>query len=330
MYFPRVGHRHLREYEYFPSDSDTADVSSQGWWERILTALSEFSIGIGVDAVSSPVIYPNVWNDEYFAYCTEISEILTENLSGSSVRVLSSVLVDTSYLTEQETVLRTASILTGRDTSGYYLIFESDVNQRREFTDPNEIFGMLTLIHYLSTSGLPILVAHCSSDMVLFKAAGVSHCASGKFFNLRRFTKSRFRGPSEGGGQLSYWFEHSLMGFFREAELLRLIDEGQQQLLGNQFSGNMWAERIQENFISDSPQPWVALGWRQFLSWFGKCEAVLQSGDISTVNDWLRNAEDNWRILEDSGILMDDPRNDGQWLRPWRIALNRLARQINT
>ena len=46
MYFPRAGYRHLREYEYFPSDSDTADVSSQGWWERILTALSEFSIGI--------------------------------------------------------------------------------------------------------------------------------------------------------------------------------------------------------------------------------------------------------------------------------------------
>ena len=56
----------------------------------------------------------------------------------------------------------------------------------------------------------------------------------------------------------------------------------------------------------------------------------MTAGDIKIVDDWLRNAEDNWRVLEDDGILMDDPRNDGQWLRPWRIALNRFAKQFRS
>jgi hypothetical protein len=42
---------------------------------------------------------------------------------------------------------------------------------------------------------------------------------TGKFFNLRRFTKSRFDEPNEGGGQLPYWFEQGLMAFLREADL---------------------------------------------------------------------------------------------------------------
>jgi hypothetical protein len=49
--------------------------------------------------------------------------------------------------------------------------------------------------------------------MILWKAAGATNCATGKFFNLRRFTISRFEEPdSSGGGQLGYWFEKALLG----------------------------------------------------------------------------------------------------------------------
>lgn len=82
----------------------------------------------------------------------------------------------------------------------------------------------MRLIRFLEDSGIRTLVGFASSDIVLWKTAGATDCASGKFFNLRRFTPSRL-GPPEpegGGGQLSYWFEESLMGYLRESDLVRV------------------------------------------------------------------------------------------------------------
>ena len=39
------------------------------------------------------------------------------------------------------------------------------------------------------------------------------------------------------------------------------------------------------------------------------------------VEGLLRTAERTWETLEDRNILMEEQRNDGRWLRPWRIAL---------
>ena len=83
-----------------------------------------------------------------------------------------------------------------------------------------------------------------------------------------------------------------------------------------------------ENLETDTPQAWLALGWRQYLSWFVKSEQSIMSNDTKYVDTLLRTAEDNWRKLEDDGILLDDPRNDGSWLRPWRIALNKFVKEI--
>lgn len=330
LYFPRARRKHLGEYQYFPSDLDTADISSTEWWNRIIKEIAKFAEELGVNAICSPVMYPNIWNDDYFAHCVAISQLLSRRLEESDIRVLTTALIDINYLSDDDAIMRTASILSSRDCAGYYIVFESDVEPRREFHEPNELFGMIKLINELTNVRKPILVAHCSSDMVLFKAAGASHCATGKFFNLRRFTKSRYREPAAGGGQLAYWFEQSLMAFLRETELLRIMDEGHEELVGFQFSGNYWSNEIMENLMGTSPSAWVALGWRQYLSWFGKSETAIKSGDTKLVNEWLRNAEDSWRKLEDDGILMDDPRNDGAWLRPWRLALNKYIKQIES
>ena len=59
----------------------------------------------------------------------------------------------------------------------------------------------MVLIAALKQAGVQILVSHCSSDMILAKAVGANHAATGKFFNLRRFTKGRFKEPGEKGGE---------------------------------------------------------------------------------------------------------------------------------
>jgi ribosome modulation factor len=158
--------------------------------------------------------------------------------------------------------------------------------------------------------------------MILFKAAGASHCATGKFFNLRRFSKTRYEEPSSGGGQLPYWFEQSLLAFIRTADIARLQKKGLHNLLENGFSNNYWSHEILNQFKTNPESAWLGLGWRQFLSWFGKCERFLSNQNaLESVENLLVTAENNWQTLTKNKVLLDEPTNDGNWIRNWRQAL---------
>jgi len=325
LYFPGSKRGKLPDQPYYPEDLDTADFSSDSWWTGIVTPLGDFARTLGVDAVASPVVHPRTWNDDYFARCARTGSNLTQYLRGSGIRVLVTVMVDIDYTVDGEALLRMASILSGEDNSGYYLVIVTDVDPRRELSDADELVGIMSLIRELEATGRPVLVSHCSSDMILFKAAGASHCSSGKFFNLRRYTVSRFEEPAGGGGQLPYLFEHGLLAFLRGADVLRLLDSDFHNLVGTLHSNNYWASLILNNFGLDSPPPWLALGWKQYLSWFCKTEQTLGAGNPEELaREWLRTADDNWRNLDDNDILFDEARNDGRWIRRWRQALTTL------
>jgi len=325
LYFPGSQRGMLPYQPYYPDDLDTADFSLDSWWTGIVTRLGDFARTLNVDAVASPVVHPRTWNDDYFARCARTSSSLTQYLRGSGIRVLTTVMMDIDYTVDSDAILRTASILSGEDNSGYYLVIVTDVDPRRELSDVDELVGIMSLIGELEDTGRPVLVSHCSSDMILFKVAGASHCASSKFFNLRRYTVSRFEEQTGGGGQLPYWFEHSLLAFLRGADVLRLLDSEFNHLVGTLHSNNYWASQILNNFRLDSPLPWLALGWKQYLSWFCNTERTMRSGNPrELVRQWLRTAEDNWRNLDDNDILFDESRNDGTWIRRWRQALIRL------
>ncbi len=124
---------------------------------------------------------------------------------------------------------------------------------------------------------------------------------------------------------MPYWFEHGLLAFLRGADVLRLLDSESSNLVGTLHSNNHWASQIRSNFGLDSPPPWLALGWKQYLSWFCKTEQTLWSGNPEELaREWLRTADDNWRNLDDNDILFDEARNDGRWIRRWRQALTTL------
>jgi hypothetical protein len=166
------------------------------------------------------------------------------------------------------------------------------------------------------------LVGYCSSDVVLFKAAGASSCATGKFFNLRRFTASRFDESEGGRGQLPYYFEEALLSFLREGDFLRVAGVVPRS---ESSSRNPWTEPISTT-IAGGPAAWVRLGWRQFMWWFADMESRFDRGEVDPAA-LLRIAEANWARLEQADILMESRHNDGSWIRPWRIALSDFRRQ---
>ncbi len=328
LYFPDSERGCLPEQPYFPHDLDSADISSETWWSDVVGKVSEFAKKLSVNAVTSPVVLPKTWTDEYFANCADVSRGLSKEVASSDVRVMTTAMVNIAQLTQKDFPLRIASILSESEPQGYYLVIVTDVDPRRELSDATELLGVMNLIRELEGTGRPVLVSHCSSDMLLFKAAGASNCATGKFFNLRRFTRSRYEEPAGGGGQLAYWLEHSLVAFLRGPDVLRLEREGYSRLIGTHASENHWSKAILTQFKDEPETAWVKLGWRQYLSWFGKTEATLSSTEPRViVSEWLKTAEENWLALDDDVVLFDEPRNDGKWIRPWRQALARFSKE---
>jgi hypothetical protein len=317
LYFPNTERGCLREWAYFPSDVDSADLQSAAWWQQLMNALVTTCNEIGVSAICSPAAVPRVFSDEYFTNLIERGAQLKSALQGSGVTAIQSAVVGLTDLSQPGRALAVASILSATRCEKLYLIFVGSTDPRRELSDPEELKGAMRLISALESSDLRILVGFCSSDILLWKAAGASSCATGKFFNLRRFTSSRFEEPTQGGGQLPYWFEESLLGFLRESDLLRVSATG---LLSPSSGENPYSQQILSKLTEAPGSAWVGLGWRQFMYWFMNVENRLHRGEI-TVRDLLRQAEENWQTLEDSDVLMEEVRNDGRWLRPWRRAL---------
>ena len=176
----------------------------------------------------------------------------------------------------------------------------------------------MQLISALERNSVPVTVGFCSSDVVLWKMAGASDCASGKFFNLRRFTRQRFEEPTEGGGQLPYWFEEGLLAFLRQSDLIRARRNGvlSAASLQNPFGAEILSLIDQANKTGAKLEPWLALSWRQFLYWFADVEGRLSRGEISA-EDLLTTADANWAKLDKAKVLMEERENDGRWIRGW-------------
>jgi hypothetical protein len=211
-----------------------------------------------------------------------------------------------------------ASIVSRSRISECLLVFIGNDEPRRELANPEELKGAMRLISTLESGGQPVTVSFSSSEMILWKEAGATNCATGKFFNLRRFTLSRFDEPiGAGGGQLGYWFEESLLAFLRQSDLLRVRDR---RLLSAVSTENPFAASIMEAIPANAA--WVAFGWRQFLYWFADAEYRLRSRAISA-QELVRAADANWDAIERGTppLFMEERQNDGGWVRQWLRAI---------
>lgn len=318
LYVPTSERGCLREWAYFPNDVDTADLSSDTWWTRILSSVIDVCMALQPNAVCSPAVLPSLYTDDYFTRIVDAGNQLCVLLADTGLQPIQTAIVGLPELASTARSMTIASILSRSRANRIYLVFVSPTEPRRELSDVEEVKGAMRLIAALRSAGLQVLVGFASSDVALWKAAGASDCATGKFFNLRRFTRTRFEEPrGQGGGQLPYWFEESLMAFLRQSDVQRVLPMDLPRLA---TASNPFGEQILRQLANEPDKAWLALAWRQFLFWFADLEARLESGTV-TATQLLRNADNNWRTLEDSDFIMEERRNDGGWIRPWRRAI---------
>ena len=106
------------------------------------------------------------------------------------------------------------------------------------------------------------------------------------------------------------------MAFLRSSDVIRVR---QKELLSEASLANPFSQQILQQMSDEPKKSWLGLGWRQFMYWFADIEARIDAG--LQARTLLVQAEANWRALEDSDILMEEPRNDGSWIRAWRRAV---------
>lgn len=321
LYVPSTNRGKLKAWPYFPRDFDTADLGSAEWWTNLNRKLATTCKKLKIDTLCSPVAIPKAFDDKYYENSIRVASELIQMLNGSTA-VLQTVLANLSELGYGNRALELASIVSGTGTDRVYLILMSTKFPRRELSETDELSGAMQFISALERNGLPVLVGFCSSDMLLWKAAGARDCASGKFFNLRRFTRQRFEEPAEGGGQLPYWFEEALLAFLRQADLVRVRRLG---LLSAASERNPFGRDILGRFerstqTRNQPSPWLALSWRHFLFWFADAEQRLASR-VNTAEQLLTQADANWKKLDAAKTLMEERENDGTWIRAWLNAI---------
>lgn len=312
LYYPRTPREKLRTWNYFPNDYSTVDFSTVAGWRGVLQNLRQTITKLKPDAVCSPITVPKIYSDEYFDLTNNVAKTLQDEISNLNIDVLQTVLIDYTTLSSYDRVMAISSIVTRSSVKRLYLIFVGGNQQpRRENDDTESLKGAMLLINHLAKNGFQVLVGFCSSDIILWKTSGATSCATGKFWNLRRFNPGRWGDPSEdgGGGQVPYFVEEALCGFLRESDIARTESIRSEISLNNPYYEEI-KNKIQIG------QPWLALSWRQYLYWFSDIEMRLQTKQITSI-DLLRDADENWEWVDDSNIFMEERRNDGRWIRPW-------------
>jgi hypothetical protein len=317
LYFPRrVDRGQLSTWTYFPSDFDTADMTSEAWWSGVVANVAAAAGRVGAKVVCSPaLIAASTFTNEYYEAMRGHADRLVESSLPQGLRVLETVIVRLDDLAAPNRALEISSVASNTKASGIYLVLLTDVRPRDELRDVEQLKGAMRLIHQLESSGLPVLVGCASSDVLLWKAAGATSCATGKFANLRRFTPGRFNEQEDGGRQVAYWFEEALLAFLRASDIPRVQEHGIATTTTNPFG-----DAILKQLSVDPAKAWVALGWRQYMYWFADVERRLAAGETSA-RALIRAAERNWQMLEENDVFMEERTNDGAWLRSWLRAV---------
>lgn len=320
FYKPSSDRGQLLNWGHFADDVDTANLSDISWWDKRLKALVKVAGEIGANAVCSPAFIPRVYDDEYYLWSADCAQRLQQKASKVGLSTLLTVIVRVAELAKKGAPQRIASILTRNNVDRAYLVLFDDLDPRTQRTDYEALGGAISLIRLLEQAETKVLVAFSGLDMLLWKAGGAWGTATGKFFNLRRFVPGRFEDTQEGGRQLPYWTDSHLITWLREDDV-RLLDEN--GLIDREdAASNPYAMEILAIIDAGVGEPWIALGWRQYLHWFMETEHAI-SLDRSIARRLLRAADTRWGEVSDNDIYLFDRQNSGNWIRPWLNAIRR-------
>ncbi|MBI5636709.1 MAG: hypothetical protein HZA03_01930 [Nitrospinae bacterium] len=329
LYVPSADRGKLQYWPHKPNDIDTADQSSLEWWRVAIAKIIDVCKFFKPAGLCSPAFLPRTFDDVYYNLLVDIGDVTSQQIDADEelklgTRSFLTALVNLNDLGRSQRYLQVGSILSRYKGGDIYLVFVDEEIPRNERSDSGALEGAARLIRVLTQSGFRVTVGFTSSEMVLWKAAGATNVATGKYFNLRRFTRERWEDEeSSGGRNIGYWFEPALLAFLREADIRRYRQEF---AIDPSHAANPFSNSIIGKLDAAEREAWVADSWRQFLHWFAHCETVI-GNDFAKCSEMVSNAADTWHAVKGAKLIFEEERNNGDWVRAWKIVLNELERR---
>lgn len=319
LYNPAADKGKLAEWGYYSTDFGTADHADIGWWSARGREVCDCAAAVEADAVCSPALIPRTFTDEYYRFTVDVANAVNEHASQIGLDTLTTAIVNLRELADPRRAHQIASILSSSDSSRVYLTFlADDLEARQPLNDGASLPTAIHLVKLLSQEQR-VHVGFCAHDAALWKAAGAEDVSAGKFFNLRRFTPSRWRNDDSGGRLVSYWNEGKLFTLLRDQDVLRLDREGWFE--NRSFEANPAGAQILEVLRSNSGDAWQKLSWIQFQRWLSNADATY--ADPSHTLSRLQASDRAWaEVAGELRILFLDRFNDGSHVRTWLNALN--------
>ena len=72
LYLPSSDRGCLPEWDYFPKDFDTADPSSEKWWDGVAADFASSAVSLRPNAACSPAVVPKTFPNEYFSQLARV------------------------------------------------------------------------------------------------------------------------------------------------------------------------------------------------------------------------------------------------------------------
>jgi len=318
FYKPKSDRGSLPQWAHVTSDFETADLGDVGWWEERCRKLLLEGQRVGATSIASPAVIPRTFDPAYYDWVVNCADMLHQKADPQNISTLVTTIVYLPEIGLPGVAERIASIVTRTRVDRVYLVFYDDLQPRVQRTDIDALAGAITLIRALEFAGSRVLVAFSGLDMLLWKSAGATDVATGKFFNLRRFVPGRWDDPAEGGRVLPYWTDDEFATWLREDDVRLLLRIG--LIDPTRADANPYSREILALLGTHSGDAWVRLGWRQYMYWFVQRESDMASG-ITTAQAILTHADRRWAALEQSGAFLFERANNGEWVRAWLNAL---------
>jgi len=313
LYFPESERTLLRKWPYFPNDFDSGDRGSLEFWAKVTKLVVKAGTDLRARQIASPADVAKIYDNGYFERLVHVGNAMAAQTRGR-FEAMQTVIVPLRDLAEPKRAMKIASIVSATKCPSVYVVLETDQKPRSELDDSAQLLGVMQLIHALGQH-FRIMVAYSSSDVLLWKTAGAAACATGKYFNVRRFSPSRWKEKMDGGGTVEYWFEESLLAFVRQDDLLRLSKEG---MLSKATIDNPLFHKIMEA-IADG-KAWFRLSWIGYMYWFADIERRLSAGEASA-EKMLVAADLTWKAVDAKQIFLVERSNTGEWIGRWRQAV---------
>lgn len=319
LYNPVFDKGKLSEWDYFPDVFKTVTGTDKDAWTHMAASVAECASNLGLNSVCSPCPIPRIGSDDYYEFAVMTGDATAKRANELGIEAMLTVLVPLRDLAQQERAFQIASILTSTTCERIYLAFMADDGYAQR-TPLMDSLAMPTAVHLvrLLAETLRVHVAFSGHDAIVWKYAGATDVSSGKFWNVRRFSPTRwFDEEKSVKTTVPYWNESPLLACLRDTDVLRLDREGWYDT--RTFRNNPASARILGILRSQSGLPWTADSWIQYLRWLSNADRRCKSPDDAEA--LLERADSRWTVLDKKKILMLDRQTNGDHVRLWLNAV---------